>query len=124
MRIREKAHFHDKWQSWRGGVFGRMREAVYRVAEWIYSANMFVIKWFMFCDEDDVEGNGPIWYAAMSVFGWMVAFSAVWITLVCAALVIYAFFAFYEFAIPAAVVFILFWIVKLIHLSSGRRRDG
>lgn len=115
MKRRDKPRFHGKRKTRCGGFFGKIREAAWHVAEWLYSANMFVITTFFFCDDDEVEGYGPTWYAAMAIVGWIVAFSAVLVSVFCMALVVYASFAFYEIVLPFATVFILFWFVKLSH---------
>lgn len=122
MKRRDKPRFHGKRKSRCGGFLGKIREAACHVAEWLYSVNMFVITTFLCCDDDEVEGFGSTWYAAMAVIGWIVAFSAVLVSVVCGALVVCAFFEFYEISIPSAVVFILFWSVKRIHRSSDRDR--
>lgn len=76
---------------------------------------MFVIRTFCFFDDDEMEGSGPTWYATMAIVGWIVAFSAVLVSVFCMALVVCASFAFYEIVLPFATVFILFWFVKLSH---------
>ena len=124
MKRRDKPMSRGNWKTRCGGFFGKIREAACHVAEWIYSVNMFIIRTFCFFDDDEMEDSGPTWYAAIAIVGWIVAFSAVLVSVFCMALVVYAFFALYEISIPSAAVFILFWSVHRIHRSSGgdRRR--